>query len=354
MYLDIVVIDDIPSVCERFETILVANEHRVHAFHDLIDGVTYLRENYSDVVFLDNHFSRGRDRKAIYGVDQIPSIVKSSPECRIVLMSSHQFKKEMMKYVVQNKIEYYLELPAEDEQILEVLRCIMLSKKREDTTINRVLDGLRGSTEGPEGLLSWLRHFVGGKDRFHALSIDYKGLREKDVLLDEMRMVDSVRRGQEIRFSRKRQITSSHQLMVQTKYGIGLNLDDTTAFFSSELGLQVKSIVEKNSEKVTDFAIQEMTHEEVLLHITESDIADGVYVREIYGGVLYDRYAVVITATCESCHRDESCTLYCFIPKGFDYADVTRGKFGEILRDERARFKLWVPRSTHLIRRDLI
>jgi len=242
--MQIAIIDDAQDVRSLYTDVCKSLGHKVKAFADLVTGISFVQANPVDVVFLDNHFHR-KGRDAIYGVDHLPQIRAARPHCFVVLMSSKDFAADMVRMAVQHKIEFFLVNPPAADNIRGVLRQIELIRQSEVELVEQVLTKIRRSAESSESMFSKLLGLLSGEQgREIEITVDYLGPTGDSFLLEGMRPVAHVARGDTLTFESSASSTVKESFRAGSKLGLGLTLGDSKSLLNSVLGAKIQSSIE--------------------------------------------------------------------------------------------------------------
>lgn len=342
----IAIIDDEEDVRDYYNQVCSRDGHTVVLFGDLVDALKYLRVNYVDVVFLDNHFSRIK-RTPLYGVDFIPDIREAKPHCYIVLMSSKQFSTDMVKAAIENRIEFCLENPPEASEIVEVLRRVDLIRDREAKIVGDMLVTLRNSIEAPEGFFSRVVDaWKNGRKPSVELELQYVSKTNEAILLSPMKQVAHVARGDKITFESTISATRSKEFRADTKFGVGITLGNPDSVVGTIFGAKVKQTLEQSAGVKFEETIEKTYTQRVEIALHDKDVKLGAYSKNVYEGLVYDRHIVVARMCHARSGLEQTCELSCFVPRHFVTAVHLLNELGMTLVDERQQYTAWnLPRQ---------
>jgi len=88
---NILIIDDEPDICRLLQLTLVRHGYQVQYVHALNEGLSYLRSQQPDLLFLDIHLPDGS------GLDALPEIRKECPTLPVITISAYDNGMEKQK-----------------------------------------------------------------------------------------------------------------------------------------------------------------------------------------------------------------------------------------------------------------
>ncbi|MGN7821980.1 response regulator [Chitinophaga sp. 22536] len=80
---NILIIDDEPDICRLLQLTLVRHGYQVQYVHALNEGLSHLRSQQPDLLFLDIHLPDGS------GLDALPEIRKECPTLPVITISAY-------------------------------------------------------------------------------------------------------------------------------------------------------------------------------------------------------------------------------------------------------------------------
>ncbi len=343
MKLKIAVIDDEKPNRDLYKTVLRREGHIVRVFESLSEGINYVSNKDFDVVFLDNHFEASGNRPTEYGIDRVKELRENKPDCYIILASGKEFLPSMVSKLVEAKVDQFIEHPAPSEVIRESLRQIYVNKEREWNAVSKVIDKIKKSSESPENFLNKIcSYFSSSHNDDVFFDIKYKANTNELYVLTPMKRVVKVNRGEIKKFTSCETSIVEDKIELASKFNLGVSLGDSSkSLLTSPIGVKIKAELENKANIALKEMIEKSFSESYQITITDQEVSEGVYSKEVFSGFIYSRHLFEITSKCNICHSEEICELSCFVPEKYETETCIYDRYGDIIIDGRDKYKLW-------------
>lgn len=321
----ILIADDTAAVVQNFSKAIRKLGHTPILCNSLREACKIIEDpsQYVDIAFLDNHF-HGED----YGIDKVREFRSKKPDMDIVVTTKRDVRPDLVADVVNLQVGFFKK-QSDDPTLLdaEISQRVNIRRAKDEALGRRIAEFQKAATEGGEGIRRLL-HFVTGSRTKHKPEVVSLEPTNQHLIVPRFERFQTIHVGQQVEIAQEFVLDRSQNWKASTTLELGLGIDESVRFFSSTLGLQIKSMlnakcsIEEASQLKSSYRVGHK------LSLTTDEINRQIRRREYYRGIDHAIYKVVVRSSCGHCGTSDLIELRVFVPVNVVEVSVAFDKQG--------------------------
>jgi hypothetical protein len=320
----ILIADDTPEVVDAFSNAIRRLGHSPVGCRTLKETEAIISDVSSglEIAFIDNHF-----KNEGFGAERVREFREQKPDMDIVITTKYPIKPELVAEIIVLQVGFFKKHTIDSSHLeAEICQRINMRRARAEGVARRISALQKAAGEGGEGILRILTlGLAKKKPPFKMVSLSNANRR---VIFPRFEKFMTVQIGQETKISQTFEFNCENQTKAATHFQLGLGLNESSAFFGTKLGSEIKtqlkslfSIEETRSIKGT-YALGQT------LKLSDQDQKINIRRREYFRGVEHQVFLAKIQSECRSCARSETIEVNVYVPSAIVEVSAAFDKMG--------------------------
>jgi len=331
--MNILIADDTAPAAHAFEAAIRKLGHKPLVCTTLAEATSIINNPNSsiEIAFLDNYFE-----KEGFGIDKIREYRRAKPDMDIVVTTKYPVKPELVTEIIALEVGFFKKHTIDPTWLEAEISQRVNIKLSKDRALRRQIEGLQKVAEsGGEGVFRLFG--LGSAKRRKKFIVDLVEHTNEKVILPKCERFRTVHIGQTFEISEEYKFECSQGIKASTRMGVGLGLEESTKFFSTKVGLEIKQRLQTEFHIEESRTLQGSLRVGQKLGLTAEDEKRQTRRREYYRGIQHDVYRASLRSICEHCGASDPIILRVYVPSSVVEVSVAYDKSGMRVAGEDGR-----------------
>jgi response regulator of citrate/malate metabolism len=302
----------------------------------LNDVIEYIKitNNPLEILYLDNHFGDGE-----FGISYVKQMRTFRPNLNIVITTSLSVEPNLVEEILVEKVGFLVKPTIAGNRIsADIAQRIAYIEKLEIKKRETLQDLVNIADKGKEGL----SRFFSFWRKSNNIEITDIVRTDNKVIIPQFYRYGVVHQGLTSTIQKEVNIEVHvvEKIMVSTELGFGLNFAESSAFFTSPIGLELKNKIISKLHVESSKKINQSYKVGQIITIPPEDAENGIRKREYYCGVEHIVCTALIKRFCKCCSDNQAVNIEFFIPDSIVEVSIAYDKEGFIVENGSSSYQI--------------